>query len=78
MSAKHPSTNVCFWHKAGAGVTKSSDKFLFDELRRANQQPAPPKREADLVPYNYYFVHPEHRPRKLTRQQLRRRLIREG
>jgi hypothetical protein len=57
-------------------VTKSSDK-LFDELRRANQQ-TPPKREADLVPYDYYFSHFEHRPRKLTRKQLRRRAIRGG
>jgi hypothetical protein len=58
-------------------VTKSSDKFSFDELRRANE-PAPPKRAADLVPYNYYFSHPEHRPRELTRKQLRRRAIRGG
>ena len=55
----------------------SSDKFLFDALRRANQQP-PPKRQADLVPYNYYFSHPEHRPRPLTKRRLRRRLIREA
>jgi hypothetical protein len=58
-------------------VTKSSDKFSLDELRRANVRP-PPKREADLVPYNYYFSHPEHRPRPLTRRQRRRRLIREA
>jgi hypothetical protein len=57
-------------------VTKSSDK-LFDELRRANQPP-PPKREADKVPYSYYASHPEHRPRKQTRRQLRRRIIRGG
>jgi hypothetical protein len=57
--------------------TKSSDKFSFDELRRANLRP-PPKREADLVAYNYYFSHPLHRPRPLTRRQLRRRIIREG
>jgi hypothetical protein len=43
-------------------VTKSSDKFSFDELRRANQQPRP-KREADLVRYDYYASHPEHRSR---------------
>ena len=55
---------------------KSSDKF--DELRRANNQRPPSKREADLVPYNYYFSHPEHKPRPLTRRQRRRRLIREG
>ena len=57
---------------------KSSDKFSFDELRelrRVNERPLP-KREADLVPYNYYFSHPEHRPRPLTRRQRRRRLIR--
>jgi len=58
-------------------VTKSSNKFLFDELRRANQQPVL-KREADLVRYDYYFSHPEHKPRPLTRRQLRRRIIREG
>jgi hypothetical protein len=55
---------------------KSPDPL--DELRAANQQQPPPKREADLVPYNYYFSHPEHRPRKLTRKQLRRRAIRES
>jgi hypothetical protein len=58
-------------------VTKSSDKVLFDELRRANERPLP-KREADLVPYDYYQSHPEHRPRPLTRRLLRRRIIREG
>ena len=55
----------------------SDDKLSFDELRRANLRP-PLKREADLVPYNYYFSHPEHRPRKLTRKQLRRIARREG
>jgi len=61
----------------GAGVTKSPDPL--DALRLANQQP-PPRRSApaDLVPYNYYQSHPEHRPRKLTRKQLRRRAIRGG
>jgi hypothetical protein len=58
-------------------VTKASDKFSFDELRRANAQPRP-KRAADLVPYNYYFSHPEHRRRPLTRRQRRRRAIRES
>jgi hypothetical protein len=58
-------------------VTKSSDEFLFDELPRANTRPRP-KREADLVPYNYLQSHPEHRPWPLTRRQLRRRIIREG
>ena len=57
--------------------TKSSDKFSFDELRRANQTP-PPKRAADLVPYDYYFSHPEFKVRRPNRRQLRRRLIREG
>jgi hypothetical protein len=59
-------------------LIKSSDKFSFDELRRANQQT--PKREvpADLVRYDYYQSHPEHGPRKLTRKQLRRRAIRGG
>jgi hypothetical protein len=57
-------------------LTKSPDPL--DELRRANQQQPPFKRSADLVPYDYYFSHPEHRPRKLTRKQLRRRAIRGG
>jgi len=29
-------------------------------------------------PYDYYEAHPEHRPRPLTRRQMRRRLIRES
>jgi hypothetical protein len=59
--------------------TKSSDKFLFDELRRANQPPLKRETSADLVPaLPYYERHPEHRPRRLNRRQLRRRLIREG
>jgi len=60
---------------------KSSDKFLFDELRelrRANQSSPPSKRAADLVPYDYYEAHPEHKPRPLTRRQRRRRAIRES
>jgi hypothetical protein len=56
---------------------KSSDKFLFDELRCANERPLPKRAAADLVPYNYYFSHPEHRPRKQPRRQMRRRVIRE-
>jgi hypothetical protein len=60
-------------------VTKSSDQDPLVLLRLANLQP-PPKRQAsaDLVPYNYYFSHPEHRPRKQSKRQLRRRLIREA
>jgi hypothetical protein len=58
-------------------ATKSPDQHPLEALRRANLQPRP-KREADLVPYNYYFSHPEHRPRRLNRRQLRRRLIRGG
>jgi hypothetical protein len=59
-------------------VTKSSDKISLDELRRANERP-PPKREADLVPYNYAEAHPElFRRRRPSRRQLRRRLIRGG
>jgi hypothetical protein len=57
--------------------TKSDDKDPLAELLRANLRP-PPKREADLVPYSYYSSHPEHRPRKQSRRQLRRRLIRGG
>jgi hypothetical protein len=56
-------------------VTKSNDPL--EALRRANQRP-PPKREADLVRYDYYASHPEHRPRPLSRRRLRRRIIREG
>jgi hypothetical protein len=56
-------------------VTKSNDPL--DALRRANERP-PPKRAADLVRYDYYFSHPEHRPRPLSKRQLRRRLIRGG
>jgi hypothetical protein len=56
-----------------AGV-KSSDPL--EALRRENLRP-PPKREADLVRYDYYASHPEHRPRRQTRRTLRRRLIRE-
>jgi hypothetical protein len=56
-------------------MTKSNDPL--DALRRANERPLP-KREADLVLYDYYFSHPEHRPRPLTRRRRRRRLIREG
>jgi hypothetical protein len=69
---------MCAFFCRSAGVTKSSGKFSFDELRRANQQQPPPRREADLVRYDYYFSHPEHRPRKLNRRQLRRRAIRGG
>jgi hypothetical protein len=61
-------------------VTKSADKDdpdPLEALRRANAPPLP-KRAADLVPYDYYEAHPEHRPRPLTRRQLRRRVIREG
>jgi hypothetical protein len=56
-------------------VTKSPDPL--DELRRANLRPLP-RRETDLVRYDYYASHPEHRPRPLTRRQIRRRVIREG
>jgi len=59
-------------------MMKSSDKFSFDELRRCNEQ-VPAKRAADLVPLpSYYERHPEHRPKPLTRRQLRRRAIRES
>jgi hypothetical protein len=59
-------------------VTKSVDKDdPLAALRQVNAPP-PPKRSADLVPYDYYSSHPEHRPRPLTRRQLRRRIIREG
>ena len=58
-------------------MTKSSEQDPLEPLRRANAPP-PPKRASDLVPYNYYFSHPEHRPRPLTKRRLRRRLIREA
>jgi len=48
------------------------------ELRRANQSSPPSKRAADLVPYDYYEAHPEHKPRPLTWRQRRRRAIRES
>lgn len=65
-------------------MTKSDP---LEALRRANERtppygaPAfrfqneirPPER-----PYDYYEAHPEHRPRPLSRRQLRRRAIREG
>jgi hypothetical protein len=57
--------------------TKSSDKFSFNELRRANARP-PPKRDADLVPYNFYFSHPEFKVRRPSRRRLRRIAIRGG
>jgi hypothetical protein len=56
---------------------KSSDQDPLAELLRANLQPRP-RPVSDLVPYDYYFSHPEWRPRKLTRRRLRRRIIREG
>jgi hypothetical protein len=56
-------------------ATKSSDPL--DALRCANARP-PPKRDADLVRYDYYFSHPEFKVRRPTRRLLRRRLIREG
>jgi hypothetical protein len=59
----------------GEVVTKPSDKFLFDELRRANLK-TPPRREADLVPYSYAASHPEFKVRRPSRRLLRRRLIR--
>jgi hypothetical protein len=59
------------------GVTKSPDPL--DALCRANaNQQTPPKRAADLVPYNYYFSHPEFKVRRPSRRLLRRRLIRGG
>ena len=60
-----------------ARETKSDNKDPLVELLRANA-PSPPKRAAELVPYDYYSSHPEHRPRRLNRRRLRRRLIREG
>ena len=58
-------------------MTKSHNTDPLEALRRANLQP-PPKREADLVRYDYYFSHPEFKVRRPTRRLLRRRLIREG
>jgi hypothetical protein len=60
-------------------MTKANDKDdPLAALRQANQTQPPPRRAADLVPYDYYASHPEHRPRKLNRRRLRRRLIREA
>jgi hypothetical protein len=61
----------------GAGVVKSSDKDVLEPLRLANLAP-PPKRASDLVPYDYYFSHPEFKVRRPTRRRLRRRIIRGG
>jgi len=58
-------------------MTKSPDKDRLEPLRLANQRPPPP-READKVPYNYYFSHPEFKVRRLSRRVRRRRAIREG
>ena len=57
-------------------MTKSLDPL--DELRRANQQQPPPKREADKVRYDFYSSHPEWKPRRPPRRLSRRRLIRGG
>jgi hypothetical protein len=58
---------------------KSSDKEdPLAELLRANLQPRPKQHEGDLVPYDYYFSHPEFKVRRPTRRRLRRRLIREA
>jgi hypothetical protein len=47
-------------------------------LRRAHERP-PRKPDHDRIPaLPYYERHPEHRPRKLNRRQLRRRIIREA
>ena len=59
-------------------MTKSSDKFSFDELRRANERPLPKQVPPPQRHYDYYEAHPEHRPRRQTRRTLRRRLTREG
>jgi cold shock CspA family protein len=72
----------------GDGVTRSTKSP--GDADRAAMSPTP----ADLYcwpsfkfkhelrpqerPYDYYEAHPEHRPRPLTRRQLRRRIIREG
>jgi hypothetical protein len=78
-AAARPALSTCeLSFKEADGVTKSSDKDPLEALRRANQTPLPPKRAADLVPYDYYSSHPEHKPRRPTRRRLRRRLIREG
>jgi len=55
-----------------------SDKDPLAALRAANEQTVKREAPVDLVPYNYYFSHPEHRPKPLTRRQLRRRIIRGG
>jgi hypothetical protein len=57
---------------------KSSDnEDPLAELLRANPQQRLKQREADLVPYDYYFSHPEFKVRRPTRRRLRRRFIRE-
>jgi hypothetical protein len=59
------------------GVTKSSDKFLVDELRHANQRP-PPKREASMPALPFYERHPEWKTRPPRQLRRRARLIRGG
>jgi hypothetical protein len=58
-------------------VTKSSDKFLFDELRRVNERPSP-RREMPMPALPFYERHPEWKPRRQSRRTMRRRAIRES
>ena len=47
-------------------------------LRLANLQPRPKPASPAVPALPFYDRHPEWRPRKQTRRQLRRRIIREG
>jgi hypothetical protein len=58
-------------------VTKSPDRDLFEPLRLANLQPRPKPVSSPVPALPFYERHPEWRPRKQSRRQLRRRLIRE-
>ena len=58
-------------------MTKLPSQDPLAALRQINQTP-PPKRAADLVPYDYYFSHPEFKVRRPTRRRLRRIAIRGG
>jgi hypothetical protein len=56
---------------------EQTNKFSFELLYRANLRP-PPRREVLTPALPFYERHPEWKPRRPTRRQLRRRVIRGG
>jgi hypothetical protein len=56
--------------------TKSDDKDPLELLRLANLKLRPMLALSSVPALPYYERHPEHRPRRLSRRQIRRRLIR--